>query len=64
VKPQAGEVISIEADLWDKDDFQNDTDLGRDTVDVAYETGWRKEVPVRLSGGGTEVKAILQLTPI
>jgi thiol-activated cytolysin len=65
VTPEAGQEITLHADLWDKDGFlQADDSLGETTVNVLFETGWRKEVSILLTGDNSNVKVNLELQPI
>ena len=63
--PEAGQEIRLHADLWDKDGFlQADDSLGEKTVKVLFETGWRKEVSILLTGDNSHVKVNIELQPI
>jgi hypothetical protein len=64
VKPQPGESIKIRANLTDQDDFFGDDLLGDETVSAAYETGWRKDVTVLLTGSNARVRVNVSLAPI
>lgn len=65
VKPQAGNSISLHAKLTDYDTLFGDDLIGDQTVTVPFETGWRKEVPVYLTGGGAgQVVVTFGLQPI
>jgi thiol-activated cytolysin len=65
VTPQAGESITLRANLFDKDGFLNgDDSLGDESVTVSFETGWRREVPIYLTGAGAKVKVNFSLQPI
>jgi hypothetical protein len=64
VRPQAGETIRVRANLTDKDPLFGDDALGDETVSAAFETGWRRDVTVLLTGSGSRVKVNLSLAPI
>jgi hypothetical protein len=64
VNPQPGSVISLGADIWDSDGILPDSHLGNEKVDALFETGWRKEITVRLTGDGTKVNVTFELQPI
>jgi thiol-activated cytolysin len=64
VKPQAGEAIRLRANLMEYDPYLPDDVLGDETVSAAFETGWRKDVTVMLTGSGSRVRVNLSLTPI
>jgi thiol-activated cytolysin len=64
VKPQAGESIKLRANLTDQDDLFGNDALGDETVSASYETGWRKDVTVLLTGSNARVRVNLTLAPI
>lgn len=65
VAPKAGQTIRLRANLRDVDDFLNpDDDLGNETVLNPFETGWRKESTVTLTGDGSRVRVVFSLSPI
>ena len=64
VDPRAGAVIKLRANLTDFDDLSGNDGMGDVTVDVPFETGWRREVPVMLTGDGARVKVVFALQPI
>jgi thiol-activated cytolysin len=63
VKPQAGESIKLRASLTDHDPFFDDS-VGDETVSAAFETGWRKDVTVLLTGSNARVRVNFSLAPI
>ncbi|MDQ3369907.1 MAG: thiol-activated cytolysin family protein [Myxococcota bacterium] len=63
VTPKAGEAIRLRADLRENDTFADDS-LGNETVINAFETGWRKESAVVLTGSGARVRVNFTLSPI
>ncbi len=65
VAPKAGQVIRLRANLRDVDDFLNpDDDIGNEVVLNPFETGWRKESTVMLTGDGARVRVVFSLSPI
>jgi thiol-activated cytolysin len=63
VNPQPGNAINLQAHLYDHDPISDD-DIGNETVSAAYETGWRRDVTVHLTGSGQKVDVSLSLEPI
>ena len=64
VKPQPGQAIRLRANLIDQDDFFGNDSLGDETVSASYETGWRKDITVLLTGSNARVRVNLSLAPI
>lgn len=65
VSPKAGETIRLRANLTDADDFLNgDDSMGNETVLLPFETGWRKEATVTLTGDSARIRVIYSLSPI
>ncbi len=65
VSPKAGETIRLRADMDDVDDFLNpDDEIGNETTSNPFETGWRKESTVILTGSGARVRVVFSLQPI
>ncbi len=65
VTPEAGQEIILHTDLWDKDGFlQADDSLGTESVSILFETGWRREVSILLTGDNSVLKVNLELQPI
>ncbi len=64
VEPRAGSSIGFDALLHDRDEVLGDELLGDEQVAVPFETGWRREVPVFLTGGGSQVVVTIALSPI
>jgi thiol-activated cytolysin len=65
VTPTAGSTIRFSADIWDSDGFLNPDDrIGNDIVVNPFETGWRKEVAMTMTGDGSRVKVLFSLEPI
>jgi thiol-activated cytolysin len=66
VTPQPGEVITLRANLFDKDGgiFDGDDALGDESITVSFETGWRRQIPIYLTGAGAKVKVNFSLQPI
>ncbi len=64
VVPKAGQNIRLRANLTDHDGFFPDDSIGNETVSNAFETGWRKESTVTLTGDGARVRVVFSLSPI
>jgi thiol-activated cytolysin len=64
VKPQAGEAIRLNANLTDQDDVFGNDALGNETVSASFDTGWRKDVTVLLTGSDARVRVNLTISPI
>ena len=65
VAPKAGQTIRLRANLRDVDDFLNpDDDIGNETVLNPFDTGWRKESTVTLTGDSARVRIVFSLSPI
>lgn len=65
VAPRAGQTIRLHANLRDVDDFLNpDDDLGNELVSNPFETGWRKEATVTLTGDSARIRVVFSLSPI
>ena len=64
VSPAAGATIELHADLWDSDGILPDDRMGNEVVIAPYETGWRREMSVFLTGDGARVKVTFELQPI
>jgi thiol-activated cytolysin len=64
VEPMAGRVIELGAALQDRDEVLGDELLGDERVAVPFETGWRREVPIFLTGAGAQIVVTLLLAPI
>jgi thiol-activated cytolysin len=64
VNPAAGQTIRLRANLIDQDTFSADDSIGDETVLNPFETGWRKDVTVTLTGSGARVRVNFSLAPI
>lgn len=64
VEPQAGAFIRFDALLQDRDELLGDELLGEETVAAPFETGWRRDVTLFLTGGGSQVSVTVSLAPI
>ncbi|HTE54194.1 MAG TPA: thiol-activated cytolysin family protein, partial [Kofleriaceae bacterium] len=64
VEPRAGSSVALSASLQDRDEVLGDDLLGDEQLAAPFETGWRREVSVFLTGGGSQVTITLQLSPI
>jgi len=63
VAPAAGQAIHLHAHLTD-DDLVGDDNIGDDVSEIPFETGWRKEVTMTLTGDGALVRVTFSLSPI
>ncbi|HLL21072.1 MAG TPA: hypothetical protein VK427_03025, partial [Kofleriaceae bacterium] len=63
VSPRAGESIRLRGDLRESDLLRDDS-LGNETQSNPFETGWRKESTMILTGAGARVKISFSLSPI
>jgi thiol-activated cytolysin len=64
VSPKAGETIKLRADMKDEDDFSPDDSMGNETVVNPFETGWRKDSTITLTGDGARIRVTFSLSPI
>jgi thiol-activated cytolysin len=64
VVPQAGQVIKLHAHLIDQDTFSPDDDMGNEVAIEPYETGWRKDVTVTLTGDSARIRVNYSIAPI
>lgn len=64
VKPQPGQAIRLRAKLTDYDPVFGHDSIGDETVSAAFETGWRKDVSVMLTGSNARVRVNVSLAPI
>ena len=64
VVPQAGHTINLHAHLWDYDTFSPDDDMGNEVAINPFETGWRKDVTVTLTGDSARIRVNFSITPI
>jgi thiol-activated cytolysin len=64
VTPGAGNSIKLHAHLIDQDTFSPDDDLGNEVTIDPFETGWRKDSTVTLTGDSAVVRVNFSLTPI
>ncbi|MCX5742027.1 MAG: thiol-activated cytolysin family protein, partial [Proteobacteria bacterium] len=55
VAPHAGATIKLHSSLMDEDLFSDDS-LGNETSTNPFETGWRKDVVVTMTGSGARVR--------
>jgi thiol-activated cytolysin len=63
VSPQAGQSIRLRASLID-DDTIGDDSIGDETSTNPFETGWRKDVTLTLTGSDARVRVTFSMTPI
>jgi thiol-activated cytolysin len=64
VSPQAGASIGVGADLTDSDGIFPDDSMGNETVIAPFETGWRRDVQVLLTGDSARIVVTFELTPV
>ncbi|HEU0035076.1 MAG TPA: thiol-activated cytolysin family protein [Kofleriaceae bacterium] len=64
VAPKAGESIRLRGQLKDVDTFTFDDTIGDETVINPFETGWRKDVTMTLTGDNARVRINFSLSPI
>lgn len=64
VTPRPGSAIQLGARLRDADGVLNPDDIGDEIVSLPYETGWRREASVLLTGDGARVRVTFELQPI
>ena len=64
VTPRAGQTIKLRAKLTDQDTVFGDDALGDEIVLNPFETGWRKDATVTLTGSGARVRVNFSLAPI
>jgi len=64
VVPQAGQAIRLHAKLIDQDTLSGDDNIGDDVLVNLFETGWRKDVTMTLTGDGARVRVNFSLAPI
>jgi thiol-activated cytolysin len=64
VAPAAGQTIKLHANLTDQDTFSFNDNIGNETVGNPFETGWRKESTITLTGDSARVRVVFSLTPI
>jgi thiol-activated cytolysin len=64
VSPRSGQAIQLHAHLTDEDDTSPDDNIGDVPRSIPFETGWRKDVTITLTGDGAIVRVNFSLTPI
>jgi thiol-activated cytolysin len=64
VSPRAGQAIRLHAKLTDQDTLSPDDNIGDDALVNPFETGWRKDVTITLTGDSARVRVNFSLTPI
>lgn len=64
VTPRPGEAIRVHARLTDEDTLSPDDNIGDDVMLNPFETGWRKDVTLTLTGDSAIVRVNLSLSPI
>jgi len=64
VRPQPGEAIKLRVNFTEYDPFFGNDVLGDETVSAAFETGWRKDTSVMLTGSNARVKVSFSLADL
>jgi thiol-activated cytolysin len=64
VVPQAGQTINLHAHLRDQDTFSPDDDMGNEAISLPFETGWRRDASVTLTGDSARIRVNFSLSPI
>jgi len=64
VSPKAGQAIRLHAKLTDQDTLSGDDNIGDDVMVNPFETGWRKDATMTLTGDGARVRLNFSLSPI
>ena len=64
VAPKAGEQIRLRGQLTDFDPVGGDDQIGNDIVLNPFETGWRKDVSMIMTGSDARVRVNFSLSPI
>jgi thiol-activated cytolysin len=64
VSPRPGQAIRLHARLDDDDTLSSDDNIGDDVLVNPFETGWRKDVTMTLTGSGARVRVNFSLAPI
>jgi thiol-activated cytolysin len=64
VSPRPGQAIRLHAKLTDEDTLSPDDNIGDDIAVNPFETGWRKDVTITLTGDSARVRVNFSLSPI
>lgn len=64
VSPRPGQAIRLHTRLSDEDATSGDDSVGDDVLINLFETGWRKDVTMTLTGAGSRVRVNFSLAPI
>jgi thiol-activated cytolysin len=64
VSPGPGQAIRLHTHLTDQDTLSGDDNIGDDIMAIPFETGWRKDVTMTLTGDGARVRVNFSLAPI
>jgi len=64
VSPQPGQIIDLSANVFDFDPTSGADLIGQESLGLPFETGWRREVTLRLTGSNARVDVKLKLEPI
>ena len=65
VVPRGGSSVALRINLLDEDGgLTTDDSIGDELVEVRFETGWRRDVQVYLTGSNARVAVTLHIDPI
>lgn len=64
VTPQEGNIITLQADLFDEDSLNGDDHFAIASFDASFDTGWRRPVDLLISDGGARIRVRLTIEPI
>jgi thiol-activated cytolysin len=64
VVPREGSTISLGANLKDYDFWSPNDSMGNETVIAPFETGWRRDIPILLTGDDARVVVNFSIEPI
>jgi hypothetical protein len=64
VTPQPGSSLRLEANLRDRDPVLGDDDVGNEGINIPFETGWRREIPMTVTGSGARIKLLFSVEPM
>jgi thiol-activated cytolysin len=64
VVPKAGNSIVLNANLHDYDPLSPNDDMGNESVVAPFESGWRRDVTVNLTGDSARIRVVFSLSPI
>ena len=64
VSPTAGSTLKLHGHLYDQDTFSPDDDMGNEVSLNPFESGWRKDATVTLTGDSARIRVNFSLAPI